>query len=511
MLVFDRKYIANLHSIRDIHGDLRACLGHLGYSEIQQDPFMIGASEILANALKHADVSPSGFQVSLVIHGHRIVFTLKDDGSVFENFDLLRQTSEQQGEEMQEGRLETGGLGLYLTARQFDDFEYERMGVWNCYRLSTASPFSDQKPILLIIDDDAVARDLLALYVSEQYIVTHATSGESAIRFLKETPEKPDLILCDVVMREGNGVEFCQRLHEDKELALIPFIFMTGAPDNPVAQTAEDLPANDFLQKPVQKEGLLKIIKRTLHKAAQDQRILGDRLDKDVTAILAPSLPERIGDYHVGMAWQAAEAGGGDIALHLSGQGFDHIVMMDVMGHGAQAKFFSHSFAGYMQGFLAAQNNVRDPADILTALSQFLHDNSIGQKTIVTALILTVFDDGRMKIASAGHPPPLLLSEGGVRDIAIEGAMPGLSADISYESIDLALESNQRLVLYTDGVMEIGESAQDMQRHQDAMLDLIASSAVQSLDRQIEMVWAQCSTDHTKPQDDALLVMIQRD
>ncbi len=512
MIILDKKYPATLEIIRDIHTDLKACLGRLNYNDSAQDSFMLSVSEIFANALKHTDIPPTSFKITLNTQGQQLFFTLMDNGGLFEYFDMMRRESEDQSTKIESGILETGGIGLFLSGRDFDSFTYDRIHDWNCYRLSTDSPFCVQKPLVLIIDDDPVQRDLLALYLSEDYIVQHAESGKAAMAWLEKTDKKTDLVLCDVVMREGNGVEFCMELQKDKVLALIPFIFMSGELKNPVAKIAENLPVNDFLQKPVQKDNVLKIIRRTLAKAQQDQQILGDRLDDEMTSALAPALPKNIESHEIILKWQAAEAGGGDIALHLPGNECDHIVVMDIMGHGAQAKFFLHSFAGYLHGFLSAQSSVNDPAKILMALSHFMHTDKIGEKTILTAQIVTIFKEGLLKIASAGHPAPLLCDGEDIRELEIEGAMPGLASDSVYESISLSMEPQQRLILYTDGLMEVGKNAKAMKMHTENMLSVIKSTRSVSINDCAEKIWHEfLEKTAVSLQDDALFVVIQRD
>lgn len=512
MIFLDKTYVASLDSIRAIRTDLESCLGYLTFSDRVRDSFILCASEIFTNALKHADIQPKTFKIVLRKQGKILHFILMDDGSLFENFEMKRHCSVVQSTKIEPCVLETGGIGLFLAGRDFDDFAYRRMQKWNYYHLSTSSPFSEKKPIVLIIDDDPVQRDLLALYISETYTVKHAESGRAAMVWLNEVDEKPALILCDVVMSNSNGVELCMELQKDKNMALIPFIFMTGEPENPVAKIAADLPANDFLEKPVQKYYLLKSLKRTLSKAQQDQRLLGDRLDGEITSVLAPSLPKKIGCYKISLKWQAAEAGGGDIALHFPGNGYDHIIMMDIMGHGAQAKFFSHSFVGYLHGFLSAQRNVQDPGQVLTALSHFLHTDKIGEKTILTAQILMISKDGTFKIASAGHPAPLLCDSEGVRELEIEGAMPGLIPDTVYESIKLSLKPQQRLILYTDGLMEVGGSAEDMETHKNNMIDVIKSVRTIPVCESAEQIWNNfIEKTAGSPNDDALFIILQRD
>lgn len=512
MIILDKKYPADLASIRTIHADLKTCLKRLNYDNDAISPFMLSASEILTNTLKHSSSKPEIFKITLKTQRAALDFILLDDGDPFDNFEVMHNCSKAKSADMKEGILETGGIGLFLAGRDFNNFTYERMRDWNCYRLSAPSPFLSQKPLALIVDDDPIQLCLLDVYTKEFYQIQKAKSGHDALAWLKDSHKKPDIILCDVMMEDGDGIELCNNLQNDKTLALIPFIFMTGNIKNTAAQIAENLPVNGFLQKPVCKDSLLKTLKRTLGKAQQDRQLLGDRLDDEITSVLAPSLPEKIDCYQISLKWQAAEAGGGDIALHLQGNECDHIIVMDIMGHGAQAKFFSHSFAGYLHGFFSAQSNVQDPADILTALSHFLHTDKIGEKTILTAQILTTLRNGTIKIASAGHPAPLLCDGENVHEVNIEGAMPGLCPNTIYESVSLSLESGQRLIMYTDGLMEVGKNAEAMEAHESNIRETIKSTWPLSTAESTAQTWnVFLEKTAVSLNDDAILIIIQRD
>ncbi len=512
MIVLNKKYSATLEAIRVIHEDLRVYLSRFNYDSIAQDPFMLSTSEIFTNAVRHSNKLPTYFHVNLSIQNNSLFLTLMDDGSEFNDFEQMYGTSKKRCEGIKEGDLGTGGIGLYLSHGKFNSFTYEHIDGRNCFRLSTYSPLSPQKPLVLLIDDDPIQRDLISLYLSDIYDVSLAKSGAEAKVWLEKSDREPDLILCDVIMDDGNGVDFCMSLQKNKDLTLIPFIFMTGKPRDKVSTIAETLPVNDFLQKPFNKKILLTILKRTLDKARQNHKALGDKLDDDMTSALAPSLPSVIGSYNIALKWKAAEAGGGDVALHLPGHECDHIVLMDIMGHGAQAKFFSYSFIGYLHGFLSAQKNVQDPADILTALSEFLFIDKIGDQTILTAQILTLLKDGSIKIASAGHPSPLLCDHSGVHKLKIGGSMPGLSSDTVYKSTSIKLKRKQRIILYTDGLMEVGNNTEEMNKHEYDVLKTIKSTILSSIADSADKLWDGFENKVIgAPQDDALFIIIQRD
>ena len=503
-ILFDKAYALSSHVVADIHKDLKHIMPRLKFGEATQDAFLLATSEIVTNALKHTDDKPFAFKLQIDFVHHDYYFTIMDNGNKFTEFDRMRALSHDKTMAFKDGHLESGGLGLFLAGRGFDDFQYQYENHWNCYRFKLHDPNHLSKPHILIIDDDAIQRDLLTAYLKDDYVVHHEHSGQAGAHFLENTERLPDLILCDVVMRDGDGISFCKSMQSNKDHALIPFIFMTGHPDDLAAQVAEDLPVNDFLQKPVHKEHLLKSLKRTLQKSQQDRKIINDRLDHDITDILSPSLPEQIGAFRCALHWQAAEVGGGDIVFNVKGENCDHIIVIDVMGHGIEAKFFGHSFAGYIRGFLSAHANIDDPAEILRSLSQFLYHDKIGQKTILTAQIATIRDN-IITIASAGHPPPFILKNDTLEEASITGTMPGLNPDEEYETVTINMKDHTRLILYTDGIMEIGDNSTEMENHRIETIKKLKEKNINALFNFFKLKHEEFS------QDDMTIIVITPD
>ena len=105
-----------------------------------------------------------------------------------------------------------------------------------------------EQPLLLIVDDLPININALADYLSKEYRVQLATSGEQALALINK--QRPDLILLDVVMPGMDGYELCRRLKADPELAEIPVIFLTVKDQQGDLVRAFELGAADFVAKP---------------------------------------------------------------------------------------------------------------------------------------------------------------------------------------------------------------------------------------------------------------------
>jgi CheY-like chemotaxis protein len=84
----------------------------------------------------------------------------------------------------------------------------------------------DNKPLILIVDDQPGIRDVLSVVLKPAYRVSEAADGEMALAQAVEL--LPSLIITDVVMPKMNGVELVAALRQRPDTAQIPVIAMSG-------------------------------------------------------------------------------------------------------------------------------------------------------------------------------------------------------------------------------------------------------------------------------------------
>jgi CheY-like chemotaxis protein len=112
-------------------------------------------------------------------------------------------------------------------------------------------------PKILVVDDDPNMRELLALHLTHAgYRVETAEDGIDA--GYKVLYQRPDLIICDVLMPHLGGFEFVAALRADSVLRDIPVIFLTTAAEGD--QKGKELGALAYVRKPVRADHLLSLI-----------------------------------------------------------------------------------------------------------------------------------------------------------------------------------------------------------------------------------------------------------
>ncbi len=123
------------------------------------------------------------------------------------------------------------------------------------------------KKILVIEDEPEMRRNLTTILRLEHFHPLAAENGKAGIELARK--EKPDLILCDVMMPELDGYGVIAALRRDATTVSIPFIFLTAKGEKPDIRAGMNLGADDYLIKPVAKADLLGAIRSRIERAAQ--------------------------------------------------------------------------------------------------------------------------------------------------------------------------------------------------------------------------------------------------
>ncbi len=239
----------------------------------------------------------------------------------------------------------------------------------------TTSP-ADTLPIphVLIVDDDASNRTLLAVILEQEgFTIARAADGIEALRMIAERP--PDLILLDVMMPVVNGIEVLSRIKHDPATKHIPVIMITALDDRTSRMLALSAGAEDFLTKPVDRAELCVRVRNLwrLKAYADRQDRYGKMLEGEVRARTA-DLVERAKTLELHTSHLAAQAALLDLA-------HDAIIVRDMSGC---IVFWSRG-AEVMYGWSSTEAVGRDPDELLQT------ERSASHAGIVSA----VLSDGR--------------------------------------------------------------------------------------------------------------------
>jgi len=126
-----------------------------------------------------------------------------------------------------------------------------------------------QRPLVLVVEDDEDARDVLQELLQDQYDVEAVGDGESAVKRAKEL--LPDLVLLDLFLPGLDGFGALTGLRRDPKTAEVPVIFLSAQGDAETKSQGLSLGAADYLAKPFSAQELMARVDRTLKLTAQKE------------------------------------------------------------------------------------------------------------------------------------------------------------------------------------------------------------------------------------------------
>ncbi len=332
--------------------------------------------------------------------------------------------------------------------------------------MSTTAEQKEQKTIL-IVDDTPINLGVISGALKDLYKTKVATNGEKALA-ISSGEEKPDLILLDVMMPGMDGYEVCRRLKADPNTRNIPVIFLTGQTGTDDETMGFEVGAVDYIHKPFS----VSVVKVRVHlhlmlREAQEQieqQLLAINNELEMArqiqlSILPSDTPKLTGLDIVARYLPMTSVAGDFYDFIVVDDQHVGVLIADVSGHGLPAALI----ASMLQVALAAQSrHAADPAKVLRGLNLAL-TGKFQHNFVTAAYVFIDLETNQMKYAGAGHPPLLLWREStrSASEFLENGIVLGLFPEEMYKSLELPLGPGDRIVLYTDGIPETKNPAQE--------------------------------------------------
>jgi len=159
------------------------------------------------------------------------------------------------------------------------------------------------------------------------------------------------------------------------------------------------------------------------------------------------------------------QLGGDYVYVHRDGAERVNIVVLDVTGHGITAALTVNRIHGELDR-LFGENDDRRPGDVLSALNRYFCVSMTKHGVYATAVAVRIDQAGdQLEWANAGHPPPFVLdTQGQCLALDSNAVMLGVLDDPVYDcpTQSQRLVDGDRVVLYTDGVIEAHDARYEM-------------------------------------------------
>lgn len=111
--------------------------------------------------------------------------------------------------------------------------------------------FSDElktRRLILVVDDQEINRDLMEMFLSDEYDLLFAENGRQAMELICAHQEMLSIVLLDLMMPVMDGFQVLAAVHEDEALRRIPIIVLTA--ERSAELRALQMGAADFITKP---------------------------------------------------------------------------------------------------------------------------------------------------------------------------------------------------------------------------------------------------------------------
>lgn len=127
---------------------------------------------------------------------------------------------------------------------------------------------SDKKKVL-VVDDDESIRELIQVYLEDDYQVFHAAFGTEAIELMKK--EKPFLMILDIMLPQKTGWEVCKEI---RTFSNIPIIMISAKGEEIDRILGLELGADDYICKPFSPRELLARVKAQIRRSTSPQCVI---------------------------------------------------------------------------------------------------------------------------------------------------------------------------------------------------------------------------------------------
>ncbi len=408
-------------------------------------------AEISANILKHSSHLPGRIDLKLSLDGISLQLQISDNGPAFEAFNRYWNLAAS----VELLTLQENGRGLALIAPLVSRAEY-RAGTLkngNVNRFSAEIPLHSHRPKLLLAEDSTPLLATWATILRPFYDVLTASSLGEAIEIARREPV--EAILADFHLGDGKGTSLVDVLEEDDRRPPVPILIITGDHDPAIRTDALRRGVDQLLVKPISAPELKAAIADSLQRSARQTtrafRYFSGEVAREGRIAGKLQIP--------GFAYRSlsgsASLGSGDFLLQLPLVHGSRLILADVMGHGIAAQAAGHAFSAMLRT-VHAQDPDLLPGVFLKAISNVMSVDPMVPDHLMTLVVIDLFADGEVRMASAGHPRPVLARNGTAQPVLLDGPLPGIFRDVSYGDVSFKLKPGERLALVTDG-MNTGE------------------------------------------------------
>jgi sigma-B regulation protein RsbU (phosphoserine phosphatase) len=338
---------------------------------------------------------------------------------------------------------------------------------------------------ILVVEEDRTSQNLLRTWLEEwSHSVTTSENGQQASELL--TSGEFDLVLSNWTLKELDGLGLCRLIRQSLGPDYLYVILYTSTTIEPDYVSGMDAGADDFISNPFDAARLrvrIRAAERILslqHALAEQNESLNTLNEKLASAFAAIesdlqaastlqlSLLPTVSDIHprFSLDWLVLPSS------FLAGDNLNYFMMqdrylvfyhLDVAGHGIPSALLSVT----LNQLLSPQpgspmvrfdpklelKRIVPPVEVVSELNRRFQPQGDGYFTMIYGVLDT--ETCEIRLCQAGHPSALKIDASRSITTVGDGGFPvGLWPDMTYDETTTTLKPGERLVLYSDGILE---------------------------------------------------------
>jgi sigma-B regulation protein RsbU (phosphoserine phosphatase) len=314
----------------------------------------------------------------------------------------------------------------------------------------------------------------------------------------------PTVILQDLVMPDIDGLQLVKYFRANPATRETPLVVLSSKEEPTVKAKAFALGANDYMVKlpdrlevvarvKYHSRGYVALLERNeaYRELAETQREMAAELARAARYVQS-LLPAPLTSGSVKVAWKfvpSTQLAGDMFGYHWIDKKHLAIYLLDVSGHGVGSALLAVSAGNVLSNSIPGADP-RDPGAVVTRLNDmFQMDRQDGKYFTIWYGVYK--PAGRtLAYCNAGHPPALLHSGGAIHSLEADAPAVGMMPDMPYATSTVTLAEGARLLVFSDGIMEIEQADGVMWPFTDFIARLTAelSSDGDLIERHLEFV-----------------------
>ena len=374
-----------------------------------------------------------------------------------------------------------------------------------------SSVTAGKRPRILLADDQGMILEALRLLLKQEGYEADAVTRPGDVLTALQAQDY-DLVLMDLNYTQDTtsgreGLDLLTRIRSlEKD---VPLVVMTAWGNMELAIEAMRRGARDFIQKPWNNQQVLEALRaqirhheRALRHSGQWQQEMADAREVQQHLLAQPALT--LPGYEICASSRPARTLGGDyFDVSKTSAGEAAICIADVAGKGVGAALLMAS----LQAMLRALRG-QPAAEVCAELNRNLCQIAPAGK-FVSFFYCLLGEKRRVVYCNAGHNPPILVrQDGSVLRPQSNDAVLGYFPDWRYQEQTVELRAGDRLVLFTDGMVEAFDQAGT--EFGDERLVQLATENRERDAGDLHRLLTSAVMQHAggRPQDDATLVVV---